>query len=134
MSDYQVPYGYTRQLRGTTYEQAIERVTAALKNEGFGVLTSIDVKDTLKKKINADFRRFVILGACNPQIAHKALTAELGVGLVLPCNVTVFEGDEGAPVIQIVKPEAMFSVINKPGMEPLVAEADQRLRRALEKA
>ena len=134
MARHDVSYGYTRELRGATFEQAIERVTASLKNEGFGVLTTIDVKDTLKKKINADFRRFVILGACNPQIAHKALTAELGVGLVLPCNVTVFEGDEGAPVIQIVKPEAMFSVINKPGMEPLVAEADQRLRRALEKA
>src|SRR5512140_2437630 len=100
---YDVPYGYTRELRGATFEQAIERVTASLKNEGFGVLTTIDVKDTLKKKINADFRRLTILGACNPHIAQKALTAELGIGLLLPCNVNVFEGDDGAPVVQIIK-------------------------------
>ena len=132
MSDYQVPYGYTRQLRGTTYEQAIERVTAALKNEGFGVLTSIDVKDTLKKKINVDFRRYVILGACNPHLAQRALGAELGIGLLLPCNVTVFEGDGGEVVVQIIKPQAMFEVVRKPGLEALVAEADAKLKRALE--
>ena len=132
MASNDVPYGYTRELRGVTVDQAIERATAALKAEGFGVLTTIDVKDTLKKKIGAEFRRYVILGACNPNLAHKALTAELGMGLLLPCNVTVFEGDEGQAVVQIIKPEAMFSVVRKPGMEPLVAEADTKLKRALE--
>ena len=133
MATHDVPYGYTRELRGTSFDQVVERTTVALKNEGFGVLTTIDVKDTLKKKIGVDFRRYVILGACNPQLAHRALGAELGIGLVLPCNVTVFEGDEGEVVVQFVKPQSMFEVIHKPGLEPLVAEADEKLRRALER-
>jgi uncharacterized protein (DUF302 family) len=133
MASYDVPYGYTRELRGVSFDQAIERATDALKNEGFGVLTSIDVKDTLKKKIGADFRRYVILGACSPQLAHRALGTELGIGLLLPCNVTVFEGDEGQTVVQVIKPQAMFEVVRKPGLEGLVGEADQKLRRALER-
>ena len=132
MASHEVPYGYTRELRDATFEQAIERTTQALKAEGFGVLTTIDVKDTLKKKIGVDFRRYVILGACNPQLAHRALGKELGVGLLLPCNVTVFEGDQRQVVVQIVKPQSMFEVVRTPGMEPVVAEADERLRRALE--
>jgi len=132
MANYDVPYGYTRELRGVSFDQAIERTTAALKNEGFGVLTSIDVKDTLKKKIGVDFRRYVILGACNPRLAHRALGIELGIGLLLPCNVTVFEGDEGQTVVQIIKPQSMFELVRKPGLEGLVAEADQKLKRALE--
>ena len=123
----------SRELRGTSFDQVVERTTAALKNEGFGVLTTIDVKDTLKKKIGVDFRRYVILGACNPQLAHRALGAELGIGLVLPCNATVFEGDGGEVVVQFIKPQSMFEVIHKPGLEPLVAEADEKLRRALER-
>ena len=132
MAGFDVPYGYTRELKGVSVDQAIERVTAALKNEGFGVLTSIDVKDTMKKKLGADFRRYTILGACNPTIAHKALTMSLGVGLVLPCNVCVFEGDQGEAVVQIIKPAAMFEVVKARGAEALVAEADGKLRRALE--
>ncbi len=132
MPHYDVPYGYTRELPGVPFDQAIERATAALKTEGFGVLTSIDVKDTLKKKIGVDFRRYVILGACNPQLAHRALESELGIGLLLPCNVTVFEGDEGQTVVQIIRVQSMFEVLNKPGMEALAAEADQKLKRALE--
>ena len=128
---YDVSYGYTRELRGVTVDQAIDKVTAALKEQGFGVLTRIDVDKTLKEKIGAEFRRMVILGACNPKIAHKALGAELGIGLLLPCNVTVFTGDEGQTVVQIIKPESMFELVKKPGMEPLVEEADTRLRSAL---
>src|SRR4051812_46344377 len=134
MADYGVPYGYTRELPGATFEQAIERISAALEAEGFGVLTTIDVKDTLKRKLGADFRRYLILGACNPNLAHRALAAELGIGLLLPCNVTVFEGDGGEIVVQIIKPQSMFEVVRKPGLEPLVSEADERLRRALEHA
>ncbi len=132
MTSYDVTYGYTRELRGVSFDQAIERATAALKTEGFGVLTSIDVKDTLKKKIGVEFRRYVILGACNPQLAHRALGSELSIGLLLPCNVTVFEGDEGQTVVQIIKPQSMFEVVRKPGLEALVAEVDEKLRRALE--
>ena len=132
MPGYDVSYGYTRELRGVTFDQAIERTTAALKAEGFGVLTTIDVKETLKKKIGADFRRYVILGACNPELAHRALKSQLGIGLLLPCNVTVFEGDEGQTIVQMIKPASMFEVVQKPGLEALAAEADQRLQRALE--
>ena len=131
MSSYDVPYGYTRTLTGAGFNQAVERITAALKAEGFGVLTTIDVQETLKKKIGADFRRYIILGACNPQIAHKALGAELGIGLLLPCNVCVFEGDGGEAVIQIARPQSMFEVVKKPGLEALAEEADQKLRSAL---
>ena len=127
-----VSYGYTRKLRGVSVDQAIDRITAALKTEGFGVLTRIDVKETLKAKIGADFRRYVILGACNPHLAFKSLSVELGLGLLLPCNVTVFEGDEGETVVQVVKPQAMFEIIHKPELEPLAAEADAKLKRALE--
>ena len=133
MATHDVRYGYTRELPGVDFDEAIRRTTEALKAEGFGVLTTIDVKETMKKKLDVDFRRFTILGACNPKLAHQALTAELGIGLLLPCNVTVFEGDDGNTVVQVIKPAAMFEVVQKPGMEPLVHEADLRLRRALEK-
>ena len=127
----EVSYGYTRTLPGVDYDEAITRVTEALKKEGFGVLTSIDVKETLKQKLGVDFRRYVILGACNPQLAHRALTLEPGVGLLLPCNVVVSESAEGA-VVQVVKPEAMLGVIQRKEIQPIADEADARLRRALE--
>ena len=92
-----------------SYDVAIEKVTAALGSEGFGVLTSIDVKDTLKKKLNLDFRRYVILGACNPSLAYKALQNEPLAGLLLPCNVTVEEVADGV-LVSIVNPDAMLSV------------------------
>ena len=133
MASHDVPYGYTRELPGVAFDDAIQRTTAALKAEGFGVLTTIDVKETMKQKLDVDFRRFTILGACNPKLAHQALSAELGIGLLLPCNVTVFEGDDGKTIVQVIKPGAMFEVVKKAGMEPLVHEADLRLRRALEK-
>ena len=132
MGSHDVSYGYTRELRGTSFEQAIERTTAALKAEGFGVLTTIDVKETLKKKLDVDFRRYVILGACNPQLAHRALTVDPGVGLLLPCNVTVAEED-GEIVVQAVRPQSMFEVVKKEGLQPIVQEADERIRRALER-
>lgn len=90
------------------YEEAIESVTAALKEQGFGVLTRIDVDNTLKEKIGVDFRRYVILGACNPPLAHRALTAEARVGLMLPCNVTVEEAEGGA-LVNILNPRAMMN-------------------------
>ena len=131
---YATDYGYTRTLEGVPFEAAVERITESLKKEGFGVLTTIDVAATLKKKLDQDFRRYVILGACNPQLAHRALTADLPVGLLLPCNVTVFEGDRGESVVQVVKPEAMLGVVHNAQLKPIAQEADERLVRALERA
>lgn len=110
------------------YEQAVEQVTAALKKEGFGVLTEIDVKATLKKKLEADFRKYVILGACNPPLAHRALSTQLEIGLLLPCNVIVYE-DNGGSVVSIVDPISMLGVVEDPELEPVADEARARLER-----
>ena len=131
---YATDYGYTRVLDGVPFDAAVERITQALKTEGFGVLTTIDISATLKQKLNVDFRRYVILGACNPQLAHRALTADLGVGLLLPCNVTVFEGERGGTVVQVVKPQAMMGIVQNAQLKPVAREADERLVRALERA
>ena len=110
------------------YEEAVERVTAALKEEGFGVLTEIDVKATLKKKLDADFRKYAILGACNPPLAHRALSAELEIGLLLPCNVIVYEEDGGS-VVSIVDPLSMLGIVQSPELQPVADEAGARLER-----
>lgn len=113
------------------YEQAVEQVTAALKDEGFGVLTEIDVKATLKKKLDVDFRRYVILGACNPPLAHQALNTELEIGLLLPCNVVVYE-ENGHSVVSSVDPLSMLGVVENPALQPVADEARARLQRVLE--
>jgi uncharacterized protein (DUF302 family) len=111
------------------YDQAIEKVTAALKEEGFGVLTEIDVKATLKKKLDEDFRRYLILGACNPRLAHQALNAELEIGLMLPCNVIVYEDEEtGGSVVSIVDPITMLGVVSNPALDDVAKEARTRLQ------
>lgn len=110
------------------YEVAVERVVEALKNEGFGVLTEIDVQATLKKKLDVDFCKYVILGACNPPLAHRALTAEQDIGLLLPCNVIVYEEDEGS-VVGILDPIAMMGVTENPNLDPVAQEAKERLQR-----
>ena len=123
-------YGFGRRLEGTLTD-AVEKVTGALKNEGFGVLTEINVKDTLRKNLDVDFRGYVILGACNPPLAHKALMAEPQVGLLLPCNVVVQEAPEGGVVVTIADPRAMFSLVNNPSLTPIVEDAERRLRRVI---
>jgi uncharacterized protein (DUF302 family) len=123
-------YGFRTRL-DMPYKEAVERTTAALKEEGFGVLTEIDVKATLKKKLDADFRKYVILGACNPPLAHRALQAELDIGLLLPCNIIVYEEDDGS-VVSIVDPLSMLGVVDKPQLEPVAREAQTRLRRVIE--
>ena len=110
------------------YEEALEKVTAALKEEGFGVLTEIDVKATMKKKLDAEFRKYAILGACNPPLAHRALSTELEIGLMLPCNVIVYE-DDGGSVVSIVDPISMLGVVESPQLEPVADEARARLER-----
>lgn len=92
------------------YEEALERVIAALKSEGFGVLTRIDVKATLKEKLDEDFRPYMILGACNPPLAHQALTTDAVVGLMLPCNVTVEATSDGCSMVRIANPELMMTI------------------------
>jgi uncharacterized protein (DUF302 family) len=111
------------------YEEAKERVTAALKEEGFGVLTEIDVKATLKEKLEADFRKYVILGACNPNLAHQALNKELELGLLLPCNVIVYETDGGS-VVSFLDPTEMMTLTENPDLEPIARDARARLERA----
>jgi len=124
-------YGYTAHLRGVSFEDARSRITDALKEQGFGILTEIDVKATMKVKLNLDFRRYVILGACNPQLAHQALEAELGIGLLLPCNVCVWDED-GGTVVSIARPDAMFEIVKSSALQPVAKEAEERLRRALD--
>ena len=107
----------------------IAAVTEALKAEGFGVLTEIDVRATMKKKLDVDFRPYVILGACNPQLAHRALTAAPEIGLLLPCNVTVAEIDADTVEVSLVDPIGMMSFVQRPELEPIAAEARERLAR-----
>ena len=113
------------------YEAALEKVTAALKAEGFGILTSIDVKETMKKKLDVDFRKYTILGACNPPLAHKALTARPDVGLLLPCNVILYEEGAGT-VVNIIDPMSMTEFIQDPALDLVADEARNRLKRVAE--
>ncbi len=114
------------------FEQARERAIAALKAEGFGVLTEIDVKATLKQKLDKDFQSYVILGACNPPLAHRALSADLDVGLLLPCNVVVYETGVNESMIALVDPITMLSVLPNPELGPVAQEARTRLERVAE--
>jgi uncharacterized protein (DUF302 family) len=114
------------------YEQAVERTREALGKEGFGVLTEIDVKATLKKKLDADFRPYIILGACNPALAHRALTSELDIGLLLPCNVIVYAADDpGRSVVAAMDPIEALTLTGNEEIRPVAAEARERLERAL---
>jgi uncharacterized protein (DUF302 family) len=116
-----------------SYDQAVERTRAALKEQGFGVITEIDVKATMQAKLNADFRPYVILGACNPPLAHRALSADLGLGLLLPCNVVVYDNLDGTSTVEAMDPQAALSLV---GDDPVIAEvaleARTRLRKALD--
>ena len=122
-------YGFSKTV-DMSYEQAIEKVTAELKKEGFGVLTFIDVKETLKQKINVDFKKYAILGACNPPIAHKALQTEEELGLLLPCNVIVYEKD-GKTLVSIFDPMVMTWILDNEQMKPIATEVQERLQRVL---
>ena len=114
---------------GEDYEAALAQTVEALKVEGFGVLTEIDVKDTLKKKLGVDFPPYKILGACNPPLAHRALTAAPEVGLLLPCNVTVRKLEDGAVEVALIDPLMMMGVIDNPALRSIAEEANARLQR-----
>ena len=113
----------------TDFEEALTRVTAALKAEGFGVLTEIDVKETLKKKLDVDFRPYKILGACNPPLAYRALSAVPEAGLLLPCNVTVSFAEDNVTDVSIIDPLSMLGLVQHPDLEPIAEEARARLDR-----
>ncbi len=123
-------YGFSK-TTNYRFEQAIEKVTEELKKEGFGVLSTIDVKDTLKKKISVDFKKYTILGACNPQIAYGALQIEEELGLLLPCNVIVYEKNDKS-VVSIFDPRIMALVIDNPSMKAIAEEVRGKLEKVLE--
>jgi len=115
----------------TSYEEAVTKVTDALKEEGFGVLTEIDVKATLKKKLDKEFRKYVILGACNPPFAHRSLEADLDVGLLLPCNVIVYETDDKKAYIAAINPVSALQVIQSQELRNIAKEVSERLERVV---
>lgn len=116
-----------------SFEETINKVTEELKNEGFGVLTEIDVQSTLKKKLDVDFRKYKILGACNPPFAHKALMAEPNIGVLLPCNVVVQEAEEGRIRVSIVNPMDSMQSVQNEKLNEIAGEISVKLNRVLEK-
>jgi len=124
--------GLRRELN-SNFEEGLVNVTEALKSEGFGVLTEIDVRETLKKKLGVEFRRYRILGACNPPFAHEALQAELEAGLSMPCNVVVYESDAGKTVVVTVDPTKTVAAAENPKLSALAETLRQKLERVLER-
>jgi len=125
-------YAFTRTL-DTSYENAISKVTEALKQEGFGVLTEIDVKETLKKKLGVDFRKYATLGACNPPYAHRTLQTDLEVGLLLPCNVIVYETDDQKTCVSAINPVSALQVIKNRELQKIAEEVSEKLKRVGDK-
>ncbi|MEA3336476.1 MAG: DUF302 domain-containing protein [Chloroflexota bacterium] len=114
------------------YDQAVEKTVAALKEQGFGVLTEIDVKAILKQKLDLDYHRYVILGACNPPLAHRALEADQSVGLLLPCNVVVYENKDGTCTVSALNPVVAMSIVGNPELEQVAEAAGSKLKAAID--
>ncbi|HLW49013.1 MAG TPA: DUF302 domain-containing protein [bacterium] len=127
----QTAYGFGTSTR-LPYDETVARVRALLQEEGFGVLTEIDVKKTMKQKLDADFRRYVILGACNPRLAHRAFQAELEIGLLLPCNVVVYE-DGDHSVVSVMDPLAALRIAGNETLQPIAQEARAALERVIKR-
>ena len=123
-------YGMSKEI-DLKYNEAIEKVRESLATEGFGVLTEIDVKATLKKKIDKDFKKYIILGACNPQFAYKALTSENDIGLLLPCNVIVYENENGSSTVSIIDPIVAMNMVENPTLGQVAQEVRQKLVKVL---
>lgn len=124
-------YGFKETLK-TSYEEAIEKVTQSLKEQGFGILTQIDVKETLKRKLNVDFGKYIILGACNPPFAYRSLQAETDIGLLLPCNVIVYEDDSGNAVVSAIDPESAMNMVDNPKLKEIAAQVSTKLKAVIE--
>lgn len=127
----ELSYGFGTIIADGDFGEVEGRVVEALQTESFGVLTEIDVQTTLKKKLDLDFRRYTILGACNPQLAHRALVHEMHIGLLLPCNVVLQETADGGVAVSIASPRAMFALVDNSGARSIADEAEVRLRRVL---
>ena len=125
-------YAFTVVLN-TSYEDAVSKVTEALKEEGFGVLTEINVKETLKKKLGVDFRKYVILGACNPPYAHRTLQLDLNVGLLLPCNVIIYETDDKKTHVSAINPVSALEVIKNEDLRKIAEEVSEKLKKVIDK-
>jgi uncharacterized protein (DUF302 family) len=126
-------YGFSKTV-DLPYEEAVERARAALKEEGFGVLCEIDIKEKLKEKLGVDFRNYVILGACNPPLAYKTLQQEIGIGLLLPCNVFVYEADEARKsVVAAINAETMLSAVGdtNSALNSVATEVNEKLKRVV---
>jgi uncharacterized protein (DUF302 family) len=123
-------YGYARTLE-LPFGETVERARAALKAEGFGVLCEIDVREKLREKLGVEFRNYIILGACNPPLAHQALQQELNVGLLLPCNVVVYELG-GRTIVAAIDAAKMLSVVGNPGLEETARQVNEALRRVVD--
>lgn len=123
-------YGYKRTVP-LAYDKTVERARETLALQGFGVLCEIDIKDKLKEKLGVDFRRYVILGVCNPPLAYQTLQVELDIGLLLPCNVVVYEVDDSS-VVAAIDARQMLAVVNNPQLERVAQEVDEKLRRAID--
>jgi uncharacterized protein (DUF302 family) len=125
-------YGFSKTV-DVPYEEAVEKTRAALKEEGFGVLSEIDIKEKLKEKLGVDFRKYVILGACNPPLAYKTLQQEINIGLLLPCNVIVYEADEaGKSVVAAIDAKTMLSVVGEnPTLDAVATEVNEKLQRVV---
>jgi len=123
-------YGYSKKVP-FLFEEAVTRVKEALGTEGFGVLTSIDVKETMKKKLNVEYENYVILGACNPQFAHKALQEEKEIGLLLPCNVIVYEDNKDV-YVSVILPSTAMSMVEKPELAEISKEVEEKLKSVID--
>jgi len=123
---------YFSKKTGLSFDTAIEKVTEELKKEGFGILTDIDVKETLKKKLGVDFRRYRILGACNPAFAYKALQKESKIGTMLPCNVIVQELEDGTVEVTAIDPLASMQAVQNPGLKEIAKQVQEKLKKAIE--
>ena len=122
---------HTSKTVSLSYEDAINRITEELKKEGFGVLTEIDVKDTLKKKLDVDFRKYKILGACNPPFAYRALQAEENIGVLLPCNVIVQEAPDGSTRVSAINPMVAMQTVGNPNLSEVASEVSAKLGRVI---